>query len=92
MDDMPPRPEIEQLLEHRDFLRALASQLVADPGTQDDLVSDALEERALRTLKLTAGSEVQKREITVPKSAGYETDHREPHHRKRRTSATLWRT
>ena len=44
---MPPRPEIEALLEHRDFLMSLARQLVSDPMAQDELVSDALEEAAL---------------------------------------------
>ncbi len=48
MDVMNEGPRLEQLLEHRDFLRALATRLVSDPGTQDDLVSDVLKEATLR--------------------------------------------
>ena len=52
MDAMPKTPQIEKLLEHRDFLRALACSLVTDPGTQEDLVSDDLRDGEVRKIDI----------------------------------------
>ncbi len=39
MNDRPP-PDVEQLLRHARWVRALACRLVADPGRADDIVQD----------------------------------------------------